>query len=416
MGGGGRDSLVIIAALTLIALLVMKVALIILFAVLFVTGPVVIALYPLPEMSHLARGWATALLSVILIPVGWCVIFAGAGALMGDMGGFSHTRSHSPIDPALLGVIAGLLTFYMAYKWPLIILGQVKTLAGSFGVSAGTGGGIRGVVSSAGTRVSGYKQVAGSLTRVARPAAALGTAALRGVTHSTASARGVNKSGSQTGPQTRSARDDSTPGASQTAATKTSSRVTKPGRSSVANSDPSQPRTPNNVTDREEKAGRSVPSVAENQTPRREGNGGKHRPPKPGKAIPASSPKTRVNDARDSARSPGATGERSAPPTTDRDAKPPSTSTAVRSPQKQQTSRNPAISTAASAGSPASSKNEAAGSGAKQLVRVARDIQPQTPDDDSAGPPKAKTRDRSRDFRSRGDSWSRTPRRGGGDR
>ncbi len=120
----------ILAALTLIALLVMKVAKMILLAILFVTGPLVIALYPVPETSHLVKGWATALGSIVLIPVGWCVIFATAGALMGDRESYKTAgtlKGHFGED--LLAATTGFLTFYMAYKWPLIVLSQVRGLA-----------------------------------------------------------------------------------------------------------------------------------------------------------------------------------------------------------------------------------------------------------------------------------------------
>ena len=58
-------------------------------AVLIVAGPPLIALSAIPELSHLARSWAHALLAVALVPLGWTVLFATAGALCLDATSFT---------------------------------------------------------------------------------------------------------------------------------------------------------------------------------------------------------------------------------------------------------------------------------------------------------------------------------------
>ena len=60
-----------------------------LLAVLIVAGPPLIALSAIPELSHLARNWAYALLAVALVPLGWTVLFATAGALCLDATSFT---------------------------------------------------------------------------------------------------------------------------------------------------------------------------------------------------------------------------------------------------------------------------------------------------------------------------------------
>lgn len=140
----------LVALVLALTLFMLKVLLLVVLAVLFVAGPLFISLLPLPALGHLAQAWLLALLGLCLIPIGWCVIFATAGAFSLDvtnLGGAAH------IETRVLGAFAAIATFYLAYKWPLLISGHVRGALGGLGVrapgGAGSGGGGGGGLSSA---------------------------------------------------------------------------------------------------------------------------------------------------------------------------------------------------------------------------------------------------------------------------
>jgi hypothetical protein len=142
VGAGGvfLALLGLVALVFAICLFALKVLLLTVLAILFVSGPLFIALAPLPTVGDLTRGWLLAVLAVCLIPVGWCIIFATAGAFSLDvtnLGGGAHIGSR------VLGAFAALVTFYIAWKWPLMVLGHVRGALGGLGVRVGapSGGG-----------------------------------------------------------------------------------------------------------------------------------------------------------------------------------------------------------------------------------------------------------------------------------
>jgi hypothetical protein len=144
VGGAFLGLLGLVALVFAICLFALKVLLLMVLAVLFVAGPLLIALTPLPTVGHLAQGWLLALVGVCLIPVGWCVIFATAGAISLDvtnLGGGAHIGSR------VVGAFAALATFYIAFKWPLMVLGHVRGSLGGLGVRTGSASGGAGVVS-----------------------------------------------------------------------------------------------------------------------------------------------------------------------------------------------------------------------------------------------------------------------------
>ena len=146
-GNGGEFLAVLgLAALVLaVSLFALKVFILTVAASLFVAGPLFISLTPLPVVGHLARGWLLALTGVCLIPIGWCIIFAVAGAISLDvtnLGGGAHIGSR------VTGAFAALATFYLTLKWPLMVLGHVRSSLSGLGVSPGASGGTSGAQSS----------------------------------------------------------------------------------------------------------------------------------------------------------------------------------------------------------------------------------------------------------------------------
>ena len=142
-GAGGEFLAVLgLAAVVLaVSLFALKVLILTITAILFVAGPLFIALTPLPTVGYLARGWLLALTGVCLIPIGWCIIFAVAGAISLDvtnLGGGAHIGSR------IVGAFAALATFWISLKWPLLVLGHVRSSLGGLGVRPGAAAGGRG--------------------------------------------------------------------------------------------------------------------------------------------------------------------------------------------------------------------------------------------------------------------------------
>lgn len=142
-GGPFLAVLGLVALVFAICLFALKVFLLVVLAALFVGGPIVIAFSSLPTIGYLTRGWLLAVVGLCLIPVGWCIVFATAGAISLDvtnLGGGAHIGSRT------IGAFAALVTFYIAFKWPIMVLGHVRGALGGLGVSSG---GLSGGASSA---------------------------------------------------------------------------------------------------------------------------------------------------------------------------------------------------------------------------------------------------------------------------
>jgi hypothetical protein len=145
VGGAFLGLLGFIALILAISLFGLKVFLLVVLAVLFVGGPLVIAFSPAPVIGYLVRGWLLAVAGICLIPVGWCIIFSTAGAISLDvtnLGGGAHIGSR------VVGAFAALVTFYVAWKWPLMVLGHVRNALGGLGVRPGGASGGGGTVSN----------------------------------------------------------------------------------------------------------------------------------------------------------------------------------------------------------------------------------------------------------------------------
>jgi hypothetical protein len=143
LGGAGGvfgAFLVIVGVLFAAGLFAVQVLLTVLLALLIVAGPPLIALSAIPELSHLARTWAHALMAIMLVPLGWTVLFATAGALCLDATSFTGGAGGVPGHVA--AAFAGLITFAIAVKLPLMLLGELRHLFGS--AFSGGGGGSSG--------------------------------------------------------------------------------------------------------------------------------------------------------------------------------------------------------------------------------------------------------------------------------
>lgn len=138
-GAGGvlGALLVIVGVILAAALFAVQVLVTLILALLIVAGPPLIAASVVPELSHLARTWMHMLLAVSLIPLVWAVIFATAGALCLDATSF--TGGAGGLPGHVEAAFAGLATFLIAVRLPLLLLGQARHLLGLGGLTAGRG-------------------------------------------------------------------------------------------------------------------------------------------------------------------------------------------------------------------------------------------------------------------------------------
>ena len=130
LGAGGVFGafLVIVGVVFAAALFASSEALTVLLALVFCAGPPFIALAPIPELSHLARVWSHALTAIVLVPIGWTILFATAGALTLDATSVTHGAAGVPGHIA--AAFAGLITFILAVKLPMMLFGELRHILG----------------------------------------------------------------------------------------------------------------------------------------------------------------------------------------------------------------------------------------------------------------------------------------------
>jgi hypothetical protein len=142
LGAGGVFGafLVIVGVIFAAGLFASKEALTVVLALAFCAGPLFIALAPIPELSHLARAWGHALMAIVLVPLGWTLLFAVTGALTLDATSFTGGASGG-IPGHIEAAFAGLITFVIAVKLPLMLLGELRQILGGAGLRGGGGSG-----------------------------------------------------------------------------------------------------------------------------------------------------------------------------------------------------------------------------------------------------------------------------------
>ncbi|MGA2163209.1 MAG: hypothetical protein ABSH36_01925 [Solirubrobacteraceae bacterium] len=143
IGAGGVFGafLVIVGVVFAAALFASAEALTVLLALVFCAGPPFIALAPIPELSHLARAWGHALMAIMLVPIGWTILFATAGALTLDATSVTHGAGGLPGHIA--AAFAGLITFILAVKLPLMLFGELRHILSGALRTSSTGSGSR---------------------------------------------------------------------------------------------------------------------------------------------------------------------------------------------------------------------------------------------------------------------------------
>ncbi len=114
----------VVSVVLLVLLIVSKIVVSTLLAILYVAGPLAIALWPLPESAWLARTWAQSVFATVLWPVVWSLCFA----VFGVMSASSFTGTGRIGDELIKPWIA-VAALYAAFKLPQLV-GRQAMLAG----------------------------------------------------------------------------------------------------------------------------------------------------------------------------------------------------------------------------------------------------------------------------------------------
>lgn len=162
----------IMTALLLVGLIVMKIVLMIVLAALLVAGPIAIAFYPFEFLSRILMLFGTLFMGVAMIPFGWAILFAlfaAFGATTTDFNNALHLGILGTGASKIFDLVCCLICFYLAWKWPFIILSRITSLVGgevaevgaafsAFGhgkAGAGAGGGAAGGAGIGGAAADG---------------------------------------------------------------------------------------------------------------------------------------------------------------------------------------------------------------------------------------------------------------------
>jgi hypothetical protein len=127
----GVGSIATVAAVVLLVLLVVsKIVIATVLALLFVSGGLAIALWPLPETAWVARTWLQVLFGVLLWPVVWALCFALFAVL-----GRSAFSFEGEFGDELVKPFVTVATLWVAFKAPQLLARQAMLagLAPSFG-------------------------------------------------------------------------------------------------------------------------------------------------------------------------------------------------------------------------------------------------------------------------------------------
>jgi hypothetical protein len=148
----------IAGVLLAVGLFMLSVCLLTVFAIAFVAAPLAIVCSVLDETHGIWAAWRYTLLTAGLVPIGWCVLFATAGAFMVDMTNWSGGVGGA-LGARFVGVFAALIVLWLAVRWPLMLWGTMRAhIAGAL-LSVGPGRGV-GIGSGGGGGASGSGRVA----------------------------------------------------------------------------------------------------------------------------------------------------------------------------------------------------------------------------------------------------------------
>jgi hypothetical protein len=113
----------LLGALVFIGLLWMKVLLSVMLMFLFVSMPLCVVMWPVPELSWLASAAMRSMFVALLVPCVWAIVFALAAAVNADV--LSWAPSHSIIDTVVIRPLAGITLMLLCISLPRFLMRTV---------------------------------------------------------------------------------------------------------------------------------------------------------------------------------------------------------------------------------------------------------------------------------------------------
>ena len=110
----------LISAVVFLALLWMKVLLSVMMMFLYVSMPLAVVLWPVPELSWLAISAMKALAVAVIVPSVWAILFALSEAVNADV--LTWAPSHSIIDTVLIRPLAGITLMLLCITIPRYLM------------------------------------------------------------------------------------------------------------------------------------------------------------------------------------------------------------------------------------------------------------------------------------------------------
>jgi hypothetical protein len=165
-------------AIELLALIFLKVAIILLGALLYATGPITIGLVPTDSGATITRAWCSAVGMLLVLPVVWAAVFAVGALLINDAGTAGPLiAGNSDVGTLFGGVllaIAGLASLWLCLRAAREAMGLLRVqLGGMLALSRGR----HGATSTGSTAAAGGGSGAQSLRGFARRVSEAGGAA-----------------------------------------------------------------------------------------------------------------------------------------------------------------------------------------------------------------------------------------------
>jgi len=121
-------------AIELLALIFLKVAIILLGALLYATGPITIGLVPTDSGAAITRAWVSAVGMLLMLPVAWAAVFAVGALLINDAGTAGPLiAGNSDVGTLFGGVllaIAGLASLWLCLRVAREAMGLLRVQLG----------------------------------------------------------------------------------------------------------------------------------------------------------------------------------------------------------------------------------------------------------------------------------------------
>jgi hypothetical protein len=109
-----------ISAVVFLALLWMKVLLSVMLMFLYVSMPLCVVLWPIPEMSWLATSAMKALGVAVIVPSVWAILFSLSAAVNADV--LTIAPSHSIVDTVIIRPLAGITLMLLCISIPRFLM------------------------------------------------------------------------------------------------------------------------------------------------------------------------------------------------------------------------------------------------------------------------------------------------------